>query len=105
MEEGGHEGCPIELRSCPKHEFRVAAAELELIKEAGAVPIQFPTELSKQLKESVSASGEYVGYCVWCGHGYRKYTPKLEAEHFANYCPNAPQSIRDNAKRRLGPHH
>jgi hypothetical protein len=43
-----------------------------------------------------------VAACLWCGHGYSQYSHKLEDEHFANACPNAPEELRASAKKRLG---
>jgi hypothetical protein len=42
-----------------------------------------------------------VGACFWCGHGYREYSPKLEDEHFAYHCTDAPAELKKNARSRL----
>jgi hypothetical protein len=43
-----------------------------------------------------------VGACLWCGHGYPEYSREIENEHFANVCPNAPEQLKADAKKRLG---
>ncbi len=43
-----------------------------------------------------------VAVCLWCGYGYPKYNHEIEDEHFANACPNAPEELKANAKKRLG---
>lgn len=42
-----------------------------------------------------------VAACFWCGHGYTEYNHRLEDEHFANVCPNAPEELKASAKKRL----
>lgn len=98
---GDHSDCPIELRACPKHENGISPAELEAVKEAGAVEIQFPAKLPEALKEIASDSKNYVGFCLWCGHGYERYTREVVAEHFAYNCPDAPQGLKKHMKRVL----
>jgi hypothetical protein len=43
-----------------------------------------------------------VAVCFWCGHGYTKYSPELEDEHFAKVCLNAPETLKVQAVKRLG---
>lgn len=100
-EKGNHLDCPIELRACPEHEHGITSAELEVVQDPGAVPIEFPAVMLENLSLSNDDSKTYVGFCLWCGHGYEQYSPVLEAEHFAYHCPNAPDEHRANAKKRL----
>jgi hypothetical protein len=43
-----------------------------------------------------------VAACFWCGYGYTKYTHEIENEHFANVCPNAPETLKVWARKMLG---
>jgi hypothetical protein len=45
--------------------------------------------------------GASVGICLWCGHRYADYSPKIEAEHFAKHCPEAPEELKETARARL----
>jgi hypothetical protein len=100
-EMGDHSDCPIELRSCQKHESGITPAELEAVKESGAVPIQFPIEMPKGFSSRNNDCKKYAGFCLWCGYGYTEYSRQLEAEHFANNCPDAPEELRKNSRRHL----
>src|SRR5512133_1651953 len=101
MEEGRHEDCPTELRSCPKHELGISSVEEAAAREAGAVPIRFPAKLPEKLKRQTNSARCCDAYCIWCGFGYPRYSQKAEAEHFAQNCPDAPETLRENARRRL----
>ena len=66
--------------------------------------IQLPTDAAAKLKRAVRNAKKpgMVAACLWCGHSYTKYNHEIEDEHFANVCPNAPEELRANAKKRLG---
>jgi len=42
-----------------------------------------------------------VGWCLHCDHVYANYTPALENRHFANHCPDVPETVREAARARL----
>jgi hypothetical protein len=48
-----------------------------------------------------SDPNEVVGFCLWCDHRYADYSPKIEAEHFAHHCPEAPEQLKESARARL----
>lgn len=100
MEEGDHSECPIELRACPEHENDLTAAERYVVKEAGAVPIHFPPDIEERV-ERANSQPRCVAWCWWCGHGYGRYTHQLEDAHFAFHCPDAPEELKQNARRSL----
>lgn len=96
MEEGDHSDCAVELRDCPQHLDGLQPGEV-----AGGVQIQFPPDLAKRVTRGIAQGKQYAGFCIWCGHGYDRYTRKIEAEHLAYDCPNAPKKLKDDLKRRL----
>jgi hypothetical protein len=98
---GDHTDCPVELRACPEHEHGITTGELEAAKEAGAVPIQFPPDMPEKLSRVLRGSTPYAGFCIWCAYRYEEYSPKLEAEHFAYNCTDAPDELRENFRRQL----
>jgi hypothetical protein len=44
---------------------------------------------------------DVTGWCFWCDHVYVEYTRTTEDQHFARHCPDAPEELRENAKKRL----
>jgi hypothetical protein len=96
MERGDHSECPVELRACPQHREGLQPGEV-----AGGVPISFPEDTADKIKRAVEQGDSYAAVCFWCGHGYDRYTRKIEAEHFAYHCPDAPQQLKDSARARL----
>ena len=40
-------------------------------------------------------------YRLHCDHVYANYTPELEDRHFANHCPDAPETLKEAARARL----
>jgi hypothetical protein len=101
MEDGDHSECPIELRACPEHQGQL----LELSDdELSAFVGDLTSNAEKPRCECGCADAnpeDVVGYCVWCSHVYVSYSPKTEAQHFANFCPGAPAELRVAAKSRL----
>jgi hypothetical protein len=96
MEEGDHSACPIELRACPRHLEGLQPGEV-----AGGVPINFPEDTADKIKRAAEQRDSYAAVCFWCGYGYDEYTRKAENEHFAYHCPDAPEALRESAKKRL----
>jgi hypothetical protein len=37
-------------------------------------------------------------YRLHCDHVYANYTPELEDRHFANHCPDAPETLKEAAR-------
>ena len=68
--------------------------------------ISFPADAGAKLRRAVRNAKKpgVVAACLWCGHGYPKYNHEIENEHFARVCPNAPQELKANAKKRLVSH-
>jgi hypothetical protein len=95
-DEDDHSRCPIELRPCPEHLHQTRAEA-----DAGGIPITMPPDADEKAERAFSQLETYVAACFWCGHGYDEYSRKAEAEHFAHNCPDAPEELRENAKRRL----
>jgi hypothetical protein len=97
-ENSDHSECAIELRVCPNHKSDVTPADVEAVKEAEAISIQFPTAMPRKLNR-LMGSKKYVAFCYWCGFGYEIYSRRLEAEHFAQNCPGAPAELRSKFRR------
>jgi len=110
MNGNDHTDCPIELRPCPEHK-----AEFERgLAEARSRAMQPEME---PLSETQDAAGPpshcecgcadidasmIVGWCLHCDHVYANYTPELQDRHFANHCPDAPETLKQSARTRLG---
>lgn len=103
LEDGDHSDCSIELHACPKHEKGISPAELAAVQEGGAVEIQFPTNLPEVLRQMAKNDKSYGAFCIWCGSGYT-YTRKLQAEHFAYNCPEAPEGLKEHMRLVLTSH-
>jgi hypothetical protein len=95
-DERDHSRCPIELRACPEHLNQTSAEA-----DAGGVPITMPPDADDKAERAFSQLETYVAACFWCGHGYDEYNAKAEDEHFAYNCPDAPEELREHAKKRL----
>jgi glyoxylase-like metal-dependent hydrolase (beta-lactamase superfamily II) len=65
--------------------------------------INFPADAAAKMRRAIRKAKKpgIVGSCFWCGHGYAEYTHEIEDEHFANMCPNAPEKLKADAKKRL----
>jgi hypothetical protein len=48
-----------------------------------------------------AAPENVVAWCLWCDHVYVDYSPTTEDQHFARHCPDAPQALKDSARKRL----
>jgi hypothetical protein len=110
MEGHDHSDCPVELRACAAHADGEVGASAE--PESDAVQIDFSILSSErqQLKARCQCGcadldpGASVGICLWCDHRYADYNPKIEAEHFAKHCPEAPAQLKESARARLAKH-
>jgi hypothetical protein len=96
-DEGDHSQCQIELQAC-----------IECERESGSLHdaseknfIEVPPDADEKIEVALGKLGTYEAACFWCGHGYEVYNRKAEDEHFAHHCPDAPEELRENAKRRL----
>jgi len=108
MNGNDHSDCPIELRPCPEHK-----AEWERgLAEARSCAMQTETEpLCEEQEAALLPNCEcgcedldasmIVGWCLLCNHVYATYTPELQDRHFANHCPDAPDTLRESARARL----
>lgn len=96
MDEGDHRDCPVQALTCPEHLPYTSTKE-----NAKGVPITVPPDAEEKVERAFSQLETYEAACFWCGHGYDEYSPKAEDEHFAYNCPDAPEELRENAKRRL----
>jgi len=68
--------------------------------------INLPADAEAKLRRAARNAKKpgIVAACLWCGYGYPKYDHRLEDEHFSNVCPNAPEELKANARKRLGSH-
>ncbi len=73
------------------------------IKSAeGNMPkLKLPDDFDEKSERALEQLEKYAAVCFWCGYGYAEYSPKLEDEHFAHHCPDAPEELRENARFRL----
>jgi hypothetical protein len=102
MEGHDHSDCPIELRACAEHaEQNGLMAKVE----STAVEIDFTSLCEKREQPRLHCQcgcadadpGTVVGWCLWCGHGYVEYNPRIEDQHFAHHCPEAPEKLKQAA--------
>jgi hypothetical protein len=103
METGDHSECPVELRACPEHQRQLPASSSgdKLFSDFFG---HLPSDSEKPRCECGCADAdreEVVGFCLWCSHVYVSYNAKVEAQHFANFCPGAPAEIREAAQQKL----
>ena len=63
--------------------------------------IKFPPDFDEKSERALKQLGKYAAACFWCGHGYEEYTSEVEDEHFAHHCPDAPEELREGARKRL----
>jgi hypothetical protein len=96
MDEGDHSNCAVELLTCPEHLLQPSEME-----NVGGVPITVPADAVEKAERAFSQLETYEAACFWCGYGYVEYTAKTEDDHFAYNCPDAPEELRENAKKRL----
>jgi hypothetical protein len=99
MGEGDHSNCPIELVMCPEHLAQFHRWVRENHGEAELLDL--PSDADEKIEAAVGQLETYGAACLWCGHGYEDYSRKAEDEHFVYHCPDAPEELRENARRRL----
>jgi hypothetical protein len=103
MNGNDHSDCPVELRPCPEHK---AEQERHM---AEAMSGENQTEMEQDARPlphcecgcSDTDPGKVVGWCLHCDHVYANYTPALQDQHFANHCPDAPETLKESARARL----
>jgi hypothetical protein len=106
MEGHAHSECPVELRACPEH----SAEQQRRIAEAMAsepVPAFVQSLQERPGCECGCAeveSNTFVGWCLHCDHMYVNYSPEMEARHFADDCPGAPEELKKSAQEKLVRH-
>jgi len=107
MNGNDHDDCPVELRPCPEHEFEQKQSMSEEALPEGLVEIMFPPDWQHAALphcecgcSEIDLNG-VVGWCFHCDHVYANYTPELENRHFANHCPDAPETFKEAARARL----
>jgi len=106
MEGQDHSECPVELRACPEHEAEAARAIAEAMS-AEPDPAAVEKWQERPSCECGCAEAErsgVVGWCLHCDHVYLDYSPAIEARHFANDCPGAPEELKKSARERLVRH-
>jgi len=107
MESGDHKDCPVELRACPEH--KDAADQQMTAIESTAVEINFANLCEKREQPRLHCQcgcadadpSKVVGWCLWCGHGYVRYSQEIENRHFAHDCPGAPKKLKQASLARL----
>ena len=103
MEQGNHSDCPVELRACPEHKDETDQQMTAI--ESTAVEIDFTSLCEKREQPRLHcqcgyadlAPGTGVGFCLWCDHVYADYSPEIQARHFADHCPEAPEKLKQAA--------
>jgi hypothetical protein len=104
MEQGDHSGCMIELLACPAHMNEQKRLMLEMSAEIDAQSDGEEAALAHCDCGCADADPDNVGaWCMWCDHVYLDYSPTTEDQHFARYCPDAPQQLKDSAMARMAP--
>lgn len=110
MEDGDHSRCRIELRACPEHAGEQARAIAE------AMSSETDPESIQKWRQRLSACphcecgcaevelSNVAGWCLHCDHVYVSYSSEIEARHFANDCPGAPDELKESAQEKLVKH-
>ena len=63
--------------------------------------LKLPPDWEKKSKRALNQLEQYAATCFWCGYGYEEYSPELEDDHFAFHCADAPEELREGARKRL----
>jgi len=105
MEEHDHSGCAVELKPCPEHK-----AEFDQWSAKFVASMEESSEAFEKIPHCKCGCEDFdrreaVGWCVWCNHFYVEYNPTTEDQHFAHHCPEAPQELRESARKRLAEDH
>jgi hypothetical protein len=107
MNGNDHSGFPVELRPCPEHRAeweRQVADAMSRERQAETEPLCETQDAARPHCEcgcSETDPGKVVGWCLHCDHVYANYTPELASRHFANDCPNTPETLKEAARARL----
>jgi hypothetical protein len=106
MEGNDHSECPVELRACPEHAAEQARGIAEAMSsEPDPAFVQKWNERpSCECGCAEAVSSKIVGWCFHCDHVYVNYSPEIEARHFADCCPGAPEELKKSARERLVRH-
>ena len=101
MEQGDHSGCMVELLACPEHRDEQERLMAEMSAEIDAQSDEEEAALAHCECGCADAAPEnVVAWCMWCDHVYGDYSAENEDQHFAHHCPNAPQALRESARKR-----
>ena len=106
MEGNDHSECPVELRACPEHSAaqQLSHAEATSSESDPAFAQKWQERPHCECGCAEAQSSEAVGWCLHCDHVYVNYSPKIEAQHFADDCPGAPEELKKSARARLVKH-
>ena len=92
MEGNDHSDCPVELRACPKH-CAAQLRDVESVPSVDNVPqreenpattrglLNIPPEHKLRRALRRASRLDFVGACVWCGHGYRRFSLDIQEAH------------------------
>jgi hypothetical protein len=84
MEQGDHNGCTVELLSCPDCD-----ADTKVARRRIKIPARdFAGAAHRAFRR------HRVGVCVWCGHGYTNFNPEIQAQHLKT-CVEYQRAKRD----------
>jgi hypothetical protein len=106
MEGNDHSECAVELRACSEHSAEQQRSIAEaMASQPDAAFVQKWQERPNCTCGCVEAeSSEIVGWCFHCEHAHVEYDREIEARHFADYCPGAPEELKKSARERLVRH-
>ena len=132
MEQGDHSECMIELLACPEHMDEQLAQVLVCPEDniclgcglpmnthdyeqcrtrprmKAPITIQYepPSPVPHCECGCADADPDDIGaWCMWCDHVYVEYNSETEDQHFATDCLEAPQELKDSARKRLAEDH
>jgi hypothetical protein len=102
MEGHDHSECPVELRSCPDHAAEEEAQIFEATSDADSLPETTLDEPQGPVPHCQCGCADIdaiqiVGWCLWCDHVYSLWSPQIQDEHSAHYCPGAPSKLKQHA--------
>jgi hypothetical protein len=106
MEGHDHSDCPVELRACPEHAAEQERSIAEAMSsEPDAAFIQKWQERPRcDCGCAEAESSKVVGWCLYCDHVYLDFSLVIQAQHFAEDCPGAPEELKKSARERLVKH-
>lgn len=87
MEDGDHSRCTIELVACSEHREAGLVPGADELPPCGANAaarkgriMNPPWQRLRRALRRASRRG-FVGACVWCSHGYRRFSLEIQAAH------------------------